>query len=162
MAQGAGSNAVPGFVELNAPQSAANVNNQPTVILDDPVTGSLAVHLGGKTPVPTTIAVVAAGAGTAGTAALDANATDLCGTITLVTGSGSWGTGAQATVTFATALTKTAYVVFFPAESVAASLAPTVKPYVTNVAAGAGFSLAFQVADSAAHTTKWNYVCLGN
>lgn len=162
MAIGSASQGVPGFVELNAPQSAANINNIPTAVLDDPANGSLAVHLGGKNPVATTIAVVVAGAGIAGTAALDANATDLCGTITLVTGSGSWGTGIQATVTFGVPLTKSAYVQFTPAESVAASQWATLKPYAVATAAGVGFSLAFQVADSSAHTMKVNYFVAGN
>lgn len=161
MAVGSASTTVTGPVEVNATQSAANVATVPQVILDDPVNGSVALHMGGKGTAPT--AAVNANAGTGGSpaASLDANATDLCGELTLTGGTASWATGTQATITLGTALQVAGYPVFFPADAATAALAATVKPYATMTGLTA-VNLAFDVADSAQHTTHWFYAILGH
>ena len=155
MATGYASNAVPGDVALNAAQPAADYALVPQVILDDAVNGSVALHLGGRGAAPG-IAARTAGLGTGGTAALDANATDLCGQITLVTGSASWGTGVQATVTYGTAHQLSNYPVIAPASQATGLNGGTVLPSVVPVGL-TGFTVNFAVADSAAHTYVFDY-----
>ena len=154
MAVGSGSNAIPGPLEINAPQSASNAANVPQAVLDDPVNGSVVLHLGGHGPAPTPSVNANAGTGGAPAASLDASASDLAGILTLTGGTASWATGTRATITLGTPVQEAGYPVFFPADAATAALAATVKPYATMTGKTA-FNLAFDVADSAQHTTNW-------
>lgn len=164
MSVGAAGTTTPGMVEINVSQSAADSANVPQVVLDDPTNGAQVMHLGGESGLQaaaTAVAVVIAGAGTAGTAALDATASDLCGKVTVVTGSAAWGTGAQANVTFGTPHVSVTYPKLFPLDATTASLWTTLKPYATPIAL-TGFAVNFQVADSSAHTLNIGYAVYGN
>jgi hypothetical protein len=151
---GTADTATPGTVLSNATPSQGNA----VAVHDDPKNGSQVLHLGGKGTAPTV--AVNANAGTSGTAALDSNATDLAGTLTLTTGSASWAAGTQATVTFGTPFQKAVYVTISPANTAAAQLWSTLKPYTTLTGLTA-LNLAFQVADSAAHTLAITYIVHG-
>lgn len=153
MAVGSAGPGVPGYVELNAAPSSSTA--QPQVVLDDPVNGSVMVHGAGKGPAPA-IAARTAGLGTGGTAALDANATDMEGQITLVTGSAAWGTGTQGTITLGTARTKKVYPTISPADAATAALWGTLQPYAIE-ASSTTWVIGFGVADTAAHTLNITY-----
>jgi hypothetical protein len=144
----------PGAVLANATPSSGDV----VAVHDDNTNGSVVLHLGGRGTAPTV--AVNANAGSGGSATLDSHATDLAGQISLTTGTASWATGTQATVTLGTPLQTAGYVTLTPANAAAASIWATVKPYVTLTGLTA-FNVAFQVADSAQHAMAINYIVHG-
>ena len=160
MSVGSAGTGTPGFVCINTNPSSSTAI--PQVVNDDPTNGSQITHLAGNAtaPVPT----IAAGAqiGTSGSpsVALDTNATDRSGKITIVTGSTPGTAGVIATVTFGTAHLKSSYVFLSPADSATSGLWATQKVGPIPVAL-TGFSVNFAVADSAQHTWNISYLVDG-
>lgn len=115
-------------------------------------------HLAAKTSTPTATVQSAAGAGA--TCAVDTGngVSDMSGQLVLTTGSGSWSSGAQCTVTFAASLN--GWVNLTPANAAAGAAIGARQVWVdrgTNQ-----FSLSFGVADVAPATYKFNWHAIGN
>jgi hypothetical protein len=95
-------------------------------------------------------------AGTSATASLSSGSTDSTGVITLTTGTASWTTGAQATITFANTYSQVPQVVLTPNNAITAAAFQNREVYVTETVSG--FSINFGVADTASNSYSWNYL----
>ena len=101
---------------------------------------------------------VEAAAGTGAQALLTAGASDLAGTVALITGSGSWVAGAQLQVRFATPYAIAPRVTLTPAH--AGIAAQAAARGVSVEATSAGFTIRFATAEAAATGYAWNYLVL--
>jgi len=108
-----------------------------------------------QTTAPT--AAVNANAGTSATCALTA-ATDAAGKLALTTGSGSWASGTQCTVTFNAAYGTAPVCTFSPAGANAAANAASLKINFP-AASTTTFTVNFGTADSAGTAYNWAYAC---
>ena len=158
MAIGSASLAVAGPLEVNAAQSAANAATVPQAILDDPINGSICLHLGGRGTAPTV--AVHANAGTGAAATLDTNATDLSHQLTITTGSGSYTVGTVCTVTLGTAHVTVNRPMLTPGN--AAAITNTLGFYINSTPATLGtYTIAAAVVPTNATTFVFNVGVLG-
>jgi hypothetical protein len=98
----------------------------------------------------TTTATVNSNAGTSSTCAITGD--DTGGVVTLTTGTASWASGAQCTITFANAYGVAPNPVITNASAVSTS---TVQPYVSSTTTT--MVINFYAADTATHTFKFDY-----
>ena len=119
------------------------------------ITGTLTVngHIVTTNASGSTTAAVQTNAGTGSTCTVTGDDTD--GTITLVTGTASWASGAQCIISFGSSFTAAPNTVMSPTGSTnVSSVAPTVIPSTGS------FTVNFINADTASHTYTWDYVNL--
>jgi hypothetical protein len=105
----------------------------------------------------TLTAAVQTAAGTSASCTLDGASSNMAGQLTLTTGTGSWSSGAQCIVTFASTLD--GWVTLTPANAVAAAAMNSKQVYADK--ASNQFRVAFGVADTAPVTYRFNWHAVG-
>ncbi len=106
----------------------------------------------GTSPASPTIST---NAGTGATSTLGTGSTDDGGVVNLTTGTASWVSGVQLTITFVKAYSSTPVVQITPLNAVTAAAVSSREVYVTETTTG--FSINFGIADTASNSYSWNY-----